>query len=80
MLKTTVNLPAELVEAAKIHAVRNKVTFTQLLIHGLETSLGIAPVKKAPLSSFLKTFQPLPPLTDEERNARYSQSLNKKYG
>jgi predicted DNA-binding protein len=40
MKATTIRLPDELLERAKIHAVRFKTTFQQLVIEGLEARLA----------------------------------------
>jgi hypothetical protein len=56
MLRTTVYLPDELVNLAKLKAIEEKVPMTQLVKEGLEVRLGIKKVKTKSSKFVWKTY------------------------
>jgi ribosomal protein L1 len=83
-MRTTINLPANLLQEAKIFAAENQTTLTELLKQGLRKVLGHneSMKKKQTLLEYLESedFKPYPKLTDEERERRYREAMTKKHG
>lgn len=81
--RTTINLPAPLVEKAKVHAVKRKTTLTQLIIEGLQLRLKLTSARpQKSLTEFLKSLPvtPFQKLSDKEIDQRYREALESKYG
>lgn len=81
-VKTTLNLPADIFKEAKLAAIHQNITFTEVVIRGLKKTLKLEDLepKKHSFSSFLRKMSPLPSLTDKERKTRYHQYFEQKYG
>jgi len=45
-MRTTIDLPNDLYERAKMEAVKRRVTLRQLMVQGLNTALSQAPVSR----------------------------------
>lgn len=56
MLRTTVYLPDELVNLAKLRAIEEKVPMTLLVKEGLEVRLGVKKIKTIPKKFVWKTY------------------------
>lgn len=81
-IRTTILLPELLFQEAKISAVKQNTTLTQLISKGLLLVLGKEEVShKKSFSEYLKTFTPpVKPITQDEQDTRYKQAILKKHG
>ncbi len=53
-MKTTIDLPDEILERSKIEAVRRRTTFKKLVIEGLESILGEQSKKSVPMGALAR--------------------------
>jgi len=85
LARTTVNLPADLLQEAKVFAAQNQTTLTELLKQGLSKVLGHNQnmKKKQTLLEYLENYTPpkgVKPLSLEEQDRRYREAMMKKHG
>jgi hypothetical protein len=80
-VKTTFNLPTDLLQEAKLHAVKHKTSVTDLVRQGLELRLGR---KTEPTQSLVEFVASGPKFaishSQKERATTYLRHLKEKYG
>ncbi len=79
--RTTVNLPSQLVRLAKMHALEQNKTFTEILEESLRQRLKVNENKnRMSLSKVLEHISPKKQISTSKREKLYQNHFQAKYG
>lgn len=80
LAKTTINLPVPLLQAAKLRAIEENTSVTQLIIAGLTQVVLPRGVERPSLVDFVRQLPKQAQLTNAQKDQIYRRQLVKKYG